>query len=153
MSKPLAEPTDVEAALLRPLTPTEDQYVPTLIAQASARLRTKRRLTDARIAAWELDPADPVGLDPTSVAALIATVVKRYLLNPGGAISTAWTEGPFGGTTMFAAARASGAGGHNGFGEIAITDEDLAQLDPASSFAMPKTIHTGSSVDPIRRRW
>lgn len=99
---PLASPDDVEAALLRPLTDTEVDYVPTLIGQASALLRTAAPSIDDRIARYEADPTDLSGVSSATVATVVAGVVKKYLINPQGIASTSTTTGPYNESVSYA---------------------------------------------------
>lgn len=133
-STALADTLDVETALLRPLTGNEQTYVPGLIDQASQLLRTAMPAIDTRLAA-----TDSTALDPLAVAAVIAGVVKRYLVNPTGAASTSEGVGPFSQTVSFASYGKS-TGGTTG--TLVITTEDLAALAPSGGFVMPGTIRT-----------
>lgn len=133
-SPALADTSDVETALLRPLTDNEQTYVPGLIDQASQLLRAAMPSVDARLAA-----SDGTALDPLAVAAVVAGVVKRYMVNPTGAASTSEGMGPFSQTVSFTSYGKS-AGGTTG--TLAITRDDLAALAPSGGFVMPGTILT-----------
>lgn len=146
---PLTTTDAVMAALLRPLTADEQTYVPTLISQASAKLRTRMRAVDTRIAAYNADPTDPSGLDPAAVEAMLAGVIKRYIVNPQGAQNLSDTILGMSRTYTFP----SGGGAWQQLGELVITDADLASLEPASSFVMPGTIRTRPRYDDDDPCW
>jgi hypothetical protein len=137
VTQPLTTQDAVAAALLRPLTTVEAGYADTLIEQVSAQLRNKLRNIDARIAAYALNPADPAGIDPDAVAAMLANVIKRTMVNPSGAASTSNTTGPWGQSLTFRSYHDSDAG-------LLVTDDDVAAVLPgmASGFVMPGTIRT-----------
>ncbi len=99
---PFCDPSDVETALLRPLTTLEAQYCPGLIDQASALLRTAAPSIDARIAANSVDPTDLTSVSATTTRSVVAGIVKRYLVNPTGIATQTMTEGPFSHSTAFA---------------------------------------------------
>jgi hypothetical protein len=98
----------VTAALLRPLTDAEAQFVPALITDVSGQLRNRLRTIDARIAAYQADANDPTGVDPDVVAGVLARVIKRALVNPKGLWSTSDTAGPFGHSETYPGARGGG---------------------------------------------
>jgi hypothetical protein len=130
----LVSQSDVEAALLRPLTELEAAYIDWQLDAASTKLRTKRRVIDTQIAKFNDNPDDPEGVDPAAVAAMLAEVIKRYMANPDGASSKSETVGPFAHTSAYTAGKAVA-----GTGQLIITDEDLAQLSPAT--IMAGTLH------------
>lgn len=123
MSGPLVEQRDVEAALLRPLTAAESPYIDDLCDQASTLLRTRMPTIDARIA---LPDDDSRRVDPAVVTATLAGVIKRYMSNPTGATSVSRGRGPFQESQGFTT-RPSGSSAD---GELAVTDSDLAKIDP-----------------------
>lgn len=125
MAGALANAFDV-ADLWRPLTPAEQPRVASLIAKASALLRQKVPWVDERIARFAVNPDDPGGLDPVTVATVVATVVKRFLVNPDGATNTSETTGPYSRSQGFAL-----RGDKDVRGELVITDSDIAALTPA----------------------
>lgn len=103
MGAPLAELADVQL-MYTPLVgadqATQDQ-VTGLIRKASALLRQRVPWVDSRIARFAADPTDLGGLDPDVVSDVIATMVKRFLVNQTGATSQAETVGPYSHTTGF----------------------------------------------------
>lgn len=130
MTQPLVDKIDVETALLRPLTTVEARYIGGLIRQAEAQLRVKRPTVDERIALFATTPTDPAALDPEAVRAMLAGVIKKYMVNPEGAASKSEASGPFQRTTAFASYGKSLAGGVQG--SLVVTDDDLKKLEPQS---------------------
>lgn len=139
----LTTPADVEAALLRPLTTLEQSYIDTLIGQVSSLLRTAAPSVDARIAEWSTDPTVAAGLDPTTVAAVLAGVVKRYLVNPSGVVSKSDTTGPFGHTEAYAL-----RSDKDRRGALEITPEDIAVLFPTRKRLRAGTIRIRPALAP-----
>ena len=119
---PLADADDL-ADLWRPLTPAEQLRVTQLIVKASAMLRQRLPWVDARIARFQADSTDPGGLDPVTVATVVATVVKRFLSNVQGVASEG--IGPYSVTYAI-------RGEKDVRGEMYVTDGDLDKLKVAS---------------------
>lgn len=126
---PLADTDDVETALLRPLTANETVYVPGLIDQATVLLRTRAASIDDRIAKFQAGSRVSPAVDPLAVAAMLAQVVKRYMVNVDGATSKTQSAGPFSQTTSFSSYGKTIGGAT---GQLEITDDDLASLNPAN---------------------
>ncbi len=126
---PLVEASDVEVSLLRPLTDTEETFIVGLCDQASALLRQVRRDIDDRVARFVVNPTDPNGCDPQSVAAMLAAVIKRSLVNPKGLWSTSETDGDYSYSETYPGARSGGDSGTAG--DLTITASDLAKIDRA----------------------
>lgn len=142
MTTALAQQADVTA--LWPSASTLDPgRLDALIAKASARLRQKLPWVDARIAAFNTDPTDPAGLDPTLVADVVATSIKRYLANPDGATNTSEGSGPYSVSKGYAL-----RGDKDIRGELYIGEEDLASLRPAKKSPFAKTIRTRARLAP-----
>lgn len=140
---PLTSVSDVEAALVRPLSDNESDFIDTLIDQAGAKLRSLLPGIDARVDSYGITDN---GLDPQLVAGVLADVIARRLLNPQRLWSAGGeTMGPFaeGGVTY---AGPRGGSGSQSFGNLVITPDDLAQLSSGSAFVAPGTIRT-------RPRW
>lgn len=117
-STPLAETSDLED-MWRPLDTSEVQRAENLLAKASALLRQVQPNVDARIAAFQEDPTDPIGVDPVLVATVVATIVKRFISNVEGA--TSQSIGPL---SMSYALR----GDKDVRGELQVTSGDLQKL-------------------------
>lgn len=125
VTTPFAEPPDVETALLRPLTDAERPYVPDLIDKASGLLRTRVPSIDDRIELWNQDPKNLAGVSPSTVATVVAGVVKRYMTNPQGFVSETQTVAEYSTSHSYAL-----RGEKETRGEMRISDEDLAVLFP-----------------------
>lgn len=110
-----------------------------LLRKATALLRQKAPHVDARIAAFEADPSDPRGLDPVTVATVVAGVVKRVMVNPDGATSDSQTVGIYSRTKTFVFSRGTDPSQVDR-GQLAITKADLDQLAPY----VPASSHAGS---------
>jgi hypothetical protein len=123
---PLAQQSDVEAALLRPLTETETTYITKLIAQASALLRNSAPSVDDRIALFTADPTNPRGVSWDVVSAVVGGIIKRYMVNPKGLASTSDTTGPYNQGETFALRSEKDVRGL-----LEVTPEDLAILFPS----------------------
>lgn len=137
MTEPLATPDDV-ADIWRPLTADETTQVTNLIVKASAKLRHACPFDiDARIALHEVASTDPTALDPTVVADVVATIVKRFLVNPEGAASGSDSEGPFSHSTTWV--NRYDKTGSDVRGAIQVTDSDIDQLRPAVPAATAST--------------
>lgn len=117
---PLAN-TDDLATMWRPLLPDELPRAASLLTRASALLRQAAPHTDARIAAWQVDPTQVSALDPTLVATVVATIVKRFIANIEGVASQ--TIGPY---HVAYALRTE----KDVRGELQITANDLKALEP-----------------------
>lgn len=124
-TEPLASTSDV-ADMWRSLTLDEVSRVARLIDKASAKLRQKAPYVDARIAAWQAGDTRK-GLDPTTVATVVATVVKRFISNPEGIASQTQGAGPFSAAVSYALRTDKYARG-----ELQVTDEDIAELQTYS---------------------
>lgn len=143
MPDPLATPDDVETALLRPLTDTEQTYIDGLISQAQALLRLRVPSIDDRIARYEADATDLSAVSPDAVAAVLAGVVKRYLVNPEGAVSISQGVGPYS-TAKSYALRSD----KDRRGALEITNEDVAVLFPNRKRLRAGTIRTRAALAP-----
>ena len=121
MLTPLAFPSDV-VDVWRPLIADEETRVVNLISKASVLLRQKCPWVDARVALHTSDPTNPAGLDPSLVALVVATSVKRFLSNQSGIAS----EGVGGYSIAYALKTDKGFRG-----EIEILKEDI------DKFAVP----------------
>lgn len=141
--EPLTTQPDVEAALLRPLTATEQNYILGLIAQASALLRLTAPSIDDRLARYALDPTDRTAVSPDAVSAVLAGVVKKYLVNPTGIASTTETTGPFSRSTSYALRSEK-----ERRGVLEITADDLAVLFPSRKRPRAGTIRTRPALAP-----
>lgn len=145
MGAPLALTDDV-ADLWRPLTSTEQDRVANLIVKASALLRQKMPWVDDRMARFAVDPTDEGGLDPMAVANVVATVIKRFLVNPDGATNMSETSGPYSRSKGFAL-----RGDKDVRGELIITDSDIEALTPPiKSKARVGTITVAARLAPSR---
>lgn len=82
----LATTADLED-MWRPLASSEYQRASRLLTKASSLLRQKLPAVDARMARFAVDPTDLGGLDPSAVATVVATIVKRFLSNIQGVAS------------------------------------------------------------------
>jgi hypothetical protein len=122
MAEPLCSLEDIEDAW-RPLTDeVERTRALRLIVKASAQLRQRRPNIDARL----LLPADdPMHLDWSLVADVVATAVKDFLVNPGGIASTTETVGPYSQSQSYASRSDSDPRGVLLFDEVS-----LSKLDP-----------------------
>lgn len=143
MATAFATSDDVAAALLRPLTEQESQYVAQLLISASALLRNASPALDSRIALYESDPTTPRAVDPDVVAAVAAGIVKRYLVNPKGLASTTEGVGPYShGETYALRAEADVRG------VMQVTAEDLATLTPNRRRLRAGSIRTRPGLAP-----
>lgn len=142
--------TDVETALVRPLTSTEQQFIDGLCNQAIVKLRAALRNVDARVAAFEADSTAAIGIDPAVVTAVLAGVVKRVLVNPQGAWSATQSIGPKSQSITFSGDR-GGDAGVRAPGVLAITAADIEQIIGAHrGFVAPSTIRMGGWKLPDR---
>lgn len=122
----LTDQPAVEAALLRPLTTLEGQYITDLILQASALLRTAAPSVDDRMARWNLNANDLSAVSPDTVSAVVAGVLKRYLTNPAGLASETTGTGPFSHAKAYALRTEKETRG-----TLQVTTDDLAVLFPS----------------------
>lgn len=143
---------DIEAALVRPLTATEESYVGELAGQAIAKLRAAIRGIDARVAAFEADSEAPNGIDPQLVTAVLAGVIKRVLVNSKGAWSETRSTGPYSTSVTYAGDRGGNAG-VQAPGVLAILPSDIEQIVGSSPFATPGTIRTRPRHCGPRSHW
>lgn len=130
MPGPLADTSDVEA-VWRPLQDTEVGQVTALIARASAKLRHAVPFDiDARIALYATDPTQPTALDPMVVADVVATIVKRFMVNIEGVASSSEGVGPYSRSATFV--NRYDKTGSDVRGAIQVIDSDIDQLRPAA---------------------
>lgn len=129
MADPLADYTDVEA-VWRPLTEAEISQVAGLIDRASAKLRQAGRALniDLRVALFGTNPDDPYSLDPLIVADVVATIVKRFMVNPDGYASTSEGDGDYSISGTFV--NRYDKTGSDVRGAIQVIQSDLDQLFP-----------------------
>lgn len=140
-NSPLADPSDV-ADVWRPLTADQEQKVARLIEKASSKLRHACPFDiDARIAQFATDPTVPTALDPTVVADVVATIVKRFLVNVDGFASTSETVGPYGRSGTFV--NRYDKTGSDVRGAIQVIESDIDQLRPAVPAATPFAFKVG----------
>lgn len=138
---PLADSDDV-ADLWRPLTSDEIDRVTRLIAKASAMLRQRAPWVDDRIRLFQADPTNPAGLDPVTVAAVVATIVKRFVSNPQGVVSE--SVGPYSMTYTYRGAQDKGVRG-----EMYVEDSDLDKLKvPEKAGSRIGTVKTRPRMAP-----
>lgn len=135
----LCSTSDVATLLLRSLTTDETPFVEGLITQASDLLRNAAPAIDVRIGRWRADKTDPGGVSPTTVATVVAGVVKRYLRNPEGLASQ--SAGPF--SVSYALRSEKGARG-----VLEITADDLSTLFPNRKRPRAGTIRTRAALAP-----
>lgn len=115
-----------------------------IIGKASALLRQKLPAVDTRIATFSTTPTDPSALDPDTVAAVVATVVKRFLSNPDGTTHVSKTLG--GASVSYGYAL---RGDTDLRGELVINETDLAKLEaPSSSLPRLATVKTKHGLAP-----
>lgn len=138
----VAQP-DVETALLRPLTTLEATYIAGLIAQTEALLRQRVPSIDARIAEYVANPADTASVSAETVATVLAGVIKRYLINPEGAVSISQAAGPFSTAKSYALRTDK-----TRRGALEITDEDVDVLFPNRKRLRAGTIKTRAALAP-----
>ncbi len=145
----LASITDL-TDIWRPLSDAEaiDPKFPRLLSKAEALLRQQVPHLDTRLAKFALDVTDPYGLDPSVVGSVIASIVKRFLINPSGASSQ--TTGPV--SVSFVDRYAGKDGSASIKGGLSVTASDLAQLKPAVPAAAIGSIHVGAGLAVQRYR-
>jgi hypothetical protein len=132
VGEPLTTQAAVSAKLLRPLTDGEDAVMDALIAEASALLRWARPSIDEDLARWPT-----AGIDPDVVTAMLASVIKRLLINPNGLVSSSETEGDYSISENYGTVTST-------TGDLQITAADLAKLLP------PGATRRGSICTPAR---
>lgn len=138
---PLAQPSDV-ADVWRPLTDAETAQVANLIAKASAKLRQLAPWDiDARIALSTSNPTNPMALQAEVVADVVATIVKRLLVNPDGVALSSETVGPFSRSQSYV--NRYDKTGSDVRGALQVTDSDIDQLRPATQDFTPSTFRVG----------
>lgn len=127
-----------------PADATERAKFDRLIGKASALLRQKLPSVDARIATFAATPTDVSALNPDTVAAVVATCVKRFLSNPDGTTHVSKTLG--GASISYGYAL---RGDKDVRGELIVTDDDLAKLEaPVSSKPWLASVKTKHSLAP-----
>lgn len=137
MPDPFATPSDV-ADVWRPLSDAEQIQVSNLLVKASAKLRQACPFdVDERMAIFATDPTNPIALDPAIVADVVATVVKRFMVNPEGAFSSSEGVGPFSRSASFV--NRYDKTGAATVGALQITESDIDQLRPAVPAQVPST--------------
>jgi hypothetical protein len=143
-AKNLCTADDV-ADMWRPLIDdAERSKVERLIGKASSLLRQKLPSVDTRIATFATLPGDVSALDPDTVAAVVATIVKRFLSNPDGATHVSKSLGGASVSSGYAL-----RGDKDVRGELIVTDDDLAKLEaPVSSKPWLRTITTKHRMAP-----
>ena len=139
----LAQRSDVETALLRPLTTDEVAYIDGLLAQASALLRNSAPSVDDRIAVFAADPTNPRGVSAEVVSAVVAGIVKRYMINPKGLASTTDSTGPYSHGETYALRSEKDVRG-----VMQVTTEDLATLMPNRKRLRAGTLRTRPGLAP-----
>lgn len=138
----LALPGDVED-VWRPLSTAEVPRVTNLIEKASARLRQKCPFDiDERISLFYDDSKAPTALDPAIVADVVATIVKRFLVNIEGAAASNESTGPFSKSTTWV--NRYDKTGSDVRGAIEVTESDIDQLRPATPPELGGTIRLRS---------
>jgi hypothetical protein len=138
---PFADPDDV-ADIWRPLTTDERVRVSNLIDKAAARLIQKCPFDlDARIALFQADSTDPAALDPLIVADVVATVVKRFLVNPDGFASASEAAGPFSRSGTYV--NRYDKTGTDVRGSLQVTEADIEQLRPAVPATVASSFRVG----------
>lgn len=126
---PLADPGDV-ASIWRPLTAAEEDQVADLIDKASAKLRQACPFDiDQRIALYATAPTALTALNPIVVADVVATIVKRFLVNREGFASISEGVGPYSRSGTFV--NRYDKSGSDVRGAIQVTPSDIEQLRPA----------------------
>lgn len=148
MGTPLASIEDVQL-MYTPLAgadqPTLDQ-ITGLIRKASAILRQRIPWVDDRIARFLVDATDVGGLDPDLVADVVATMIKRFLVNQSGATNQSETVGPYSHATGFVI-----RGEKNiVLGELFLSDSDIDKLrGPVKLSPKIGTARMGSTLNHL----
>jgi hypothetical protein len=139
---------DVEAALVRPLTDLENDYIERLITEASSKLLDRMPNLQDRIDAWTDTPRPRSALSPTLVSSVLAEVIKRRLVNPRGLWSKSEAAGPYSGSETYPGAR-GGDGAALSPGRLEITAEDIAELNKASTrVQLPRSARLHAGLAP-----
>jgi hypothetical protein len=147
-AKNLCTADDVADLWRPPVDDTERAKIDRLIGKASALLRQKLPSVDARIATFATTPTDVSALDPDTVAAVVATVVKRFLSNPDGTTHVSKTLG--GASVSYGYAL---RGDRDVRGELIVTDDDLTKLEaPTSSKPWIASVTTKHRLAPSSTR-
>lgn len=138
---PFADSDDV-VAIWRPLASTSEQtQVDDLIGRAWAKLRQAAPFNiEERVALFATNPAAVIALDPMVVADVVATIVKRFLVNTDGAATVSETTGPFSRSATYVAR--NDRTGSDVRGSIQATAADVEQLRPATPSPAAGTIRT-----------
>jgi hypothetical protein len=140
-TEPLAETSDV-ADLWRPLSDAETTRVARLIVKATAQLRQNCPFDiDERIELYTTDPTAPIALDPTLVADVVATVVKRFLVNVDGVASSSEGVGPYSRSATFV--NRYDKSGSDVRGALQVTESDIDRLRPAVPAPAPFAFRVG----------
>lgn len=127
----------------RPLTAEETIRAENLLPKASALLRQETPFNiDERIALYETDPTDPKALDPLVVADVVATIVKRVMVNPDGTASESQTIGPY------SKSRSFGKDGQAN-GGLTVTAADVDRLLPAADPPAASTIRLRAGLAAV----
>lgn len=127
--EPLASVEDVEA-MWRPVSGADVNRVAALISTASAKLRQKAPFDiDARMLLFRNQPRDPIALDPAIVANVVATIVKRYLINQDGVASSTESAGPFAKSQTYVSRY--DRTGSDVRGALQVVDADIDELRPS----------------------
>lgn len=124
---------DVETALVRPLTSSEQNFITPLCNTASVQLRALLPSVDARIADYNTDPSTPDAINPALVSSVLGTVIAQAFRNPEGLTSLAKTTGPY------SVQKSYGATDSNPVG-VNVTVADVARIVPTSNYVSPRTI-------------
>lgn len=125
MPTSLCTPDDV-ADMWRPLANDDERAkVQRLIDKASGLLRQKLPAVDDRMKTFQTMPTDEAALDPSTVATVVATVVKRFLSNPDGVAHMSKALG--GASVSYGYAL---RGDKDVRGELIVTENDLSKLAP-----------------------
>jgi len=135
----LASAEDV-AEIWRDLSTDEETRASDLCARASVLLRQRLRNIDDRIELNQTDPTAVAALDPGTVATVVATMVKRVMVNADGAFSRSKTTGPFAESVTYVAGRAGESKAAANLGELVVTDADVAKLTPRTRVGQPHSI-------------
>lgn len=139
MSAPLATPDDVTDMWRTLADDAETNRVVNLIRVASGKLRQACPFNiDTRIALFARTPQNPVALDPQVVANVVATIVKRFLVNTEGFASTSEGVGPYSKSGVFV--NRYDKTGSDVRGAIQVIEADIDELRPAVPTRIPGVI-------------
>lgn len=137
---PLAKPADV-TDLLPPIGDYDIDRIERHILKASASLRQLTPFDiDQRIDWFETGLGTPT-LDPLQVATVVATIVKRFMVNVEGVASRTDTEGP--NSTSLTLVNRYDKSGSDTRGAIQATDADVQQLRPAVPSEIASSFRVG----------